>query len=187
MIKAKIEHIDLNTGSGRCTVEDSNQEFTFNVLKLQDGDTTSLYRLKAAQEIYFNPESIDPSSTAIDAPYYLIDLNQQIALVKKVYSNPDRNPLIGDLVKTPNGMTRIARVDDSMAQLGQGKPYIYLDDGFASYSGTLDYPIPVTNLSDSGHSEKALFWTFKDGARANNGIDLELVVKVWTVKPEIQD
>lgn len=178
MIKAKIVSIDLNTGIGICVFENSVKHVEFNSLKLQNGENSSLYQLKKDLNIFFDEDLVNDSK--IDSPYYLEDFSEKFSIVKEKYSTQNRQPLIGDYVKTKNeGIKRIARIDDEMIQLGLGMPYLFMDDGEASYSGGLDYPIEVSKLKDAGDMDFSSFWTFKDGARAHNGINLYLKVKIW--------
>lgn len=180
MIKAEIVKIDLNSGKGICKLENSSKENSFNVLKLQDGDQTNFYKLKVGQNIYFG-QDIEINQDFINESYYLFDWEEKQQIVKNMYENPDRSALVGDLVITHEGLKRVAKIDEEMVQLGYGKPYIYLDDGGASYSGGLEYPFSVKEMIDTGRFESASFWTFKDGSRAHNGMDFEILVKVWKV------
>jgi hypothetical protein len=184
MIKAKIISIDLNTGVGTCVLDSNGKSIDFNVLKLQNGDQSSLYyNVKKDVDIFFDEDVMNDSK--IDAPYYLEDFSEKFLIVKQIYSKHDRQPLIGDLVKTKSeGIKRVARIEDNIIQLGHGKPYLFMQHGETSYSGGLDYPVDASKLKDTGDMDTAMFWTFKDGARAHNGIDFQLKVKVWFLQKD---
>lgn len=178
MVSGVILKIDLNTGYGVCQIE--SRQISFNLLKLQDGNQSTIYSLKVGDKVYFDQEAtlFEP----INESYYLHDFSEKFEAVRVCYERSDRSPLVGDVVIANGKKTRLAKIEDDSVQFGPGKPYLYLEDCVASYSGSLDYPVSAHDLVDSGMMERVDFWTFKDTPSANNGIDFSVNVKVWIYK-----
>lgn len=104
-------------------------------------------------------------------------------------------PLVGDFVLFPDpeaqdGVRRERIAHDWGEDLGvQTAPggSIYLGDGYASFSGTLNPTIPTKSLRDTGEVRPGRFWFFSgDHARADNGIDVEAPCRVYRYEPQSQ-
>ena len=65
-----------------------------------------------------------------------------------------------------------------------GTGSIYLGQGYASYSGSLDPSLPKIALIDTGERRPGQFWFFHhDHSRAHNGVHFEIDCRVYRYNP----
>lgn len=113
--------------------------------------------------------------------------NQDILIKRAIAFNKRKGKEIkvGDVIELPNGKkTRVAHVwDDGQIQTADGSGSIYLGNGYASYSGSLNSGVKKSQLTKTTKKSKERFWFFdRDFARGGGGIDVSFDVPVWKSK-----
>jgi len=100
---------------------------------------------------------------------------------------PMEQPRVGDFIKHLNGkVTRVTHVWHDCLQAGGGDGSFYLGEGYISYSGGLDLPIPLKSVVLTIGKRKGWIWFFSEDHRAaHNGVDFEMDFRVFQeIKPE---
>lgn len=94
-----------------------------------------------------------------------------------------------DLRDQDERMTRFTQnVGDGMQTGGGSGSYHMSPEGFVSYSGGLDRPIPFTRIEDTGHRRWGQFWFFLDGwAGAHRGVYFVAPIRVYKELPIHQE
>lgn len=96
-----------------------------------------------------------------------------------------KTPLVGDFVIFGEDLQieRISHDWGDGVQTSLGGSF-YLDDGYASFSGSLNPSVPKDQLVLVG-TRQGMFWFFSGNyARADNGVDVEAFCRVWKFEGE---
>jgi hypothetical protein len=102
--------------------------------------------------------------------------------------NLANGPRVGDFLRVAGGMLRFTHDWDDSLQTTVGKDHpccgdasFYLgNDGYVSFSGSLDPSIDKTELFDTGEKQKGGFWFFHhDFQGAHRGVQCEMNCRVF--------
>lgn len=106
--------------------------------------------------------------------------NEELLARRIAMRDEEDGPRVGDYVIFPDGTTNRFSYDwGESVQTSPGGSW-YLGDGYTSFSGALDPPVPKESLKDTGESQVGRFWFF-DGnyARAGGGVNVEVPCRVY--------
>lgn len=112
------------------------------------------------------------------------DQVDQALLDKRIAARSEYDePMIGDFVVFPTG--EVERICNEMSTSVQTCPpwagsFHLFADGSASFSGSLNPPIPTASLLDTGDTQDGKFWFFHhDFIGAHRGVQCEAPCRLW--------